>query len=392
MGKYTEYLEMNLGFSGLAEERKKQLQRISQIRGGRDVLVYAANLSVGNAPIAIAYDDLLPINDQLANLNGNKLDLIIETPGGSGEVAEDMVRLLRGRYEEEMAVIVPGWAKSAGTILAMSGNEILMEPVSALGPIDAQLLWQGKTFSAHALLEGMDKIKKEVEKTGVLNKAHIPILQGISPGELQSAENALNFAKKLVTDWLANYKFKYWKVHSSNRQPVTEEDKKKRAMEIAEQLCDHNRWSTHGRSIKLQDLEGMMLKITDYSKEPDLADAIRRYYTLLQMTFNAGVYKIFETPVSQIYRMMRPQSAVPVLPAPGVATAADGAEIDVECAQCHTVSKVQANLGKRNPLKGGHIPFPANNKLKCPKCGLELDLTDIRRQLEAVSKKQIVTE
>ena len=52
----------------------------------------------------------------------------------------------------------------------------------------------GENIFAHALLEGMDKIK-EVEKTGVLNKAHIPILQGISPGELQSAENALNFAK-----------------------------------------------------------------------------------------------------------------------------------------------------------------------------------------------------
>ena len=157
MGKYTEYLEMNLSFSRLAEERKKQLKRISQIRDGRDVLVYAANLSVGNAPITIAYDDLLPINDQLANLNGDELDLIIETPGGSGEVAEDMVRLLRGRYEKGMAVIVPGWAKSAGTILAMSGNEILMEPVSALGPIDAQLSWQGKIFSLMRFLKGWIK-------------------------------------------------------------------------------------------------------------------------------------------------------------------------------------------------------------------------------------------
>ncbi|MGI8741790.1 MAG: hypothetical protein ACR2NN_04305 [Bryobacteraceae bacterium] len=48
----------------------------------------------------------------------------------------------------------------------------------------------------------MEKIKKEVVDTGTLNRAYIPILQGISPGELQSAENALSFAKILVTQWL----------------------------------------------------------------------------------------------------------------------------------------------------------------------------------------------
>ena len=39
--------------------------------------------------------DLLPISDQLANLKGTKLDLILETPGGAGEVAEDIVRMIR---------------------------------------------------------------------------------------------------------------------------------------------------------------------------------------------------------------------------------------------------------------------------------------------------------
>ncbi|MCH7477289.1 MAG: hypothetical protein IIA14_04210 [SAR324 cluster bacterium] len=76
--------------------------------------------------------------------------------GGSGEVAEDIIRTLRDRYDD-LAVIVPGWAKSAATIMAMAGNEILMSSTSAVGPIDAQLSWQGKNFSADALLEGMDQ-------------------------------------------------------------------------------------------------------------------------------------------------------------------------------------------------------------------------------------------
>lgn len=44
----------------------------------------------------------------------------------------------------------------------MAGDEILMDPTSALGPVDAQILFQGKRFSADAFLEGLDAIKKAV--------------------------------------------------------------------------------------------------------------------------------------------------------------------------------------------------------------------------------------
>ncbi|HEX7422928.1 MAG TPA: hypothetical protein VF311_03435 [Terriglobales bacterium] len=385
MGIYTDYLDRQMSFQDLAAERKVQLQRISALRGGRDVLVFAADLSKGQAPISIGYNDLLPINDQLANLKGSALDLILETPGGSGEAAEDIVRSLRNRYND-LAVIVPGWAKSAGTIMVMAADEILMEPASALGPIDAQIFWQGKVFSADALLEGFEKIKKEVEDTGALNRAYIPILQGISPGELQSAENALKFAKVLVTDWLARYKFQGWSHHSSTSAPVTDNDKRKRAEEIAAQLCDHRRWLTHGRSIKLADLETMRLRITDYSQQAELADTIRRYYTLLQMTFATSCYKMFETPTSQVYRFIMQQ-----VPQPAPASAgAEVAIIEAKCGKCNTPTRVQANIGQARPLQAGCVAFPANNKLTCPNCGAEMDLADARRQIEGQAKKPVV--
>lgn len=384
MGIYAEYLDRNLTFEQLTAERKAQLGRISQLRGGRDVLVIAADLGK-NAPVAIDYPDLLPISDQLSNLSSKAIDLILETPGGSGEVAEDIVRLLHDKYED-VGVIVPGCAKSAGTIIAMAADEILMEPVSSLGPIDAQIRWQGKSFSADALIEGMEKIKKEVADTGSLNKAYIPILQGISPGELQNAENALTFAKDLVTDWLARYKFKAWTHHASTGQVVSDEERKARAAEVAGTLCDHRRWKTHGRSIKLSDLAAMRLRITDYSRTPDLADAIRRYFTLLQMSFATNIYKVFETPISQIYRFQVPQ-APPPQPTPAQA---EVAILDVPCGHCRAVSRVQANVGAKRPLQAGCIPFPANNRLPCPGCGNEIDLTDVRRQIEAQSKKPVI--
>lgn len=50
----------------------------------------------------------------------------------------------------------------------------------------------------------------KVEETGQLNRAYVPILQDISPGEIQSCENAQKFSSTLVTKWLAQYKFKQW--------------------------------------------------------------------------------------------------------------------------------------------------------------------------------------
>ena len=124
-----------------------------------------------------------------------------------------------------------------------------------------------------------------------------PFSSNISPGELQNAENALDFARDLVVDWLSTYKFRDWHTHSSTKKQVTADERRQRAKQIADQLRDHSRWKTHGRSLKIDDLRQMKLYVTDYSSTPELADAIRRYYTLLQMTFATNIYKIFETPV-----------------------------------------------------------------------------------------------
>lgn len=195
-----------------------------------------------------------------------------------------------------------------------------------------------------------------------------------------------------MRDWLAKYKFKNWTTHSSGA-PVTDDERKARASEIAGMLCDHGRWKTHGRSLNIDDLRSMRLKITDYSEQPDLSDAIRRYYTLLQMMFDTNIYKIFETPDSQIIRF-EIMAGVPVqgqaVPGGGNPQISGLAAIDIQCNKCKTAMKIQANLQKGVPLQPGRIPFPADNKIKCPTCGAEHDLTAARLQIEAQTKRSIV--
>lgn len=387
MGIYSEYLDRGFDWATLSSERKKQLKRISQLRSGRDILVFSAAMTK-DAPIGIDYEDLVPIQDQLSNLKSDKIDIIIETPGGYAEIVEDIVGQIRNRFSE-VTMIIPGHAKSAGTIMVMAGDEIMMSSGSALGPIDAQIVQGGKRFSAHAFLEGLDKIKEEVRLQGYLNKAYVPILQNISPGEIQDSENSLNFAKVLVTGWLSEYKFKFWDKHSSTGAPVTKDDKIKRANEIAETLCNHGKWLTHGRSITIKNLREMRLKVTDYAENKDLNDAITRYYTLLKMSFDTtNIFKIYETPDSQIIRHVTPQ--VNQTLQEDAKRNAKKVVVDYTCPQCKTKSKIQANISKDVKLDKNAHPFPKDNIFICPNCSVRNDLSSIRRQIESQIKKKIL--
>jgi hypothetical protein len=403
MGIYGDYLDQGPRLD-LNAERKRQLNRIAELRK-RDVLVYASDSNKAQrAPVALDNSDLMLVVDQLSNLSGSAIDIVLETGGGRGETAEDIVRVLYNKYPS-VAFIIPGMAKSAGTIMVMAGDEILMEPgASSLGPIDAQIQWEGKVFSAEAFLKGLERIKEEVTKTSSLNRAYIPILQRISPGEIQHAENALSFAKVLVTEWLKEHKFKNWAIHRTHSPgtTVTAEEKKTRAKEIADALCDHSRWLSHGRSIKLEDLKSIGLEITDYSTDQDLSDAIRRYHVLLQMTFDTtNIYKLTETPTSQIYRFFNQQAqftvpAPAIIPGgmpdqpPGVPVAiAQGAMIPFVCGSCRKVHNLQADFDKLQPLQPGAERFPSNDTLVCNQCGMSHNLVGLRRQIELQTKRKV---
>ena len=162
VGAYGEYLDRKMSPEALNKERKKQLLRVSQIRK-RDVLVYAADISTGGSDVSISHSDILPISDQLSNLKGSSgLDLILETPGGLAEIVEQIVNLLRSKYES-LAVIVPGAAMSAGTIMTMAADagdvstfpnsdnrySYINRAVSALDLRPHSVRWKGARASCH---------------------------------------------------------------------------------------------------------------------------------------------------------------------------------------------------------------------------------------------------
>lgn len=242
-----------------------------------------------NADVFVYYGSLAPVSaNMFAKLvedlkadvvKRDKLYVILTTLGGSAEIVERYVNILRYHYSE-INFIVPDYAYSAGTIFCMSGDRILMDYISVLGPIDPQV--PNKDNKYVAALGYLDKINEFIDKAskGTLTNAELIWLKELDLGEIRSFEQARDLTTDLLTKWLANYKFKNWTKHKDGSD-VTSDEKKLRAIEIAKELSDNKKWKSHGKGISIAELRALKLKIEDYSQDVQLRSLIRDYYNAM---------------------------------------------------------------------------------------------------------------
>jgi len=242
-----------------------------------DVLCYFGPIANGNENM------MLQIVEELAQDPNRKeqLAILLTTNGGSAMAVERYVNIIRKHYNK-VIFIVPDYAYSAGTIFCMSGDEIWMDYFSVLGPIDPQV--PNKEGRYVPALGYLDKVNELIAKAqaGKLTQAEFLILKDFDLAELRQYEQAKELTISLLENWLVKYKFKNWSTHSSTGQPVTQDDKKKRAEEIADKLGDNKLWKSHGRPINIEALENLKLQIKDFSDLQAERGAIRKYYNLLQ--------------------------------------------------------------------------------------------------------------
>lgn len=66
------------------------------------------------------------------------VDLILHTPGGF-VLASEMIAMAVKNHPAKVTVIIPFYAMSGGTLIALAADEIMMEKDSVLGPVDPQI-------------------------------------------------------------------------------------------------------------------------------------------------------------------------------------------------------------------------------------------------------------
>jgi hypothetical protein len=236
-----------------------------------------------SGPILSMIDDFLRDAIESIESKNEKLAVILQTSGGSIEVAERIANLFRFHYKY-VDFIIPSHAMSAGTVLVMSGDDIYMDYYSILGPIDPQIEKAG-TNALIPALGYLTYFERLVEKSreGTLTTAELAyLIQKFDAAELYQFEQAKALSQTLLVDWLVRYKFKNWTETETRKIPVTQTMKESRAEEIAKLLSNADEWHSHSRGISLAVLrEKVKLIIKDYGEDTDLKTKVSKYYRLL---------------------------------------------------------------------------------------------------------------
>lgn len=108
---------------------------------GRDLLVYFSRLD--QEITETDPDDFLEVLDGVSPSDdgdgkARKIDIMIHTAGGQVDAVEKFYAVIKAS-SCEYRIIIPSFAKSGGTLIALGSEVILMGVNSELGPIDPQI-------------------------------------------------------------------------------------------------------------------------------------------------------------------------------------------------------------------------------------------------------------
>jgi len=222
-------------------------------------------------------------------LRGQDLDLILHSPGGSPEAAEAIVNYIRSKFQHVRVIV----AMSAATMVACSGNVIVMGKHSSLGPIDPQLVLQTsigiQMVPAQAILDQFEQAKRECADPAKL-AAWMPMLGQYGPHLLVFCQNALKMAQELVRDWLKAYMF------------IGDPDKTVKARKLARWLADHGKFKSHGRHISRETAREKGLIVENLEDDQVSQDLFLSVFHATTHTFDrTTAVKIIENHAGKAY-------------------------------------------------------------------------------------------
>ena len=123
--------------------RARALAALERARGTRVIAIIHRQETVG--VLGVPFYRFIDIEDSEAVLRAIRttdddrpIDLLLHTPGGLVLAAEQIARAVR-RHAGKVTVLVPHYAMSGGTLIALAADEIRMDPAAVLGPVDPQL-------------------------------------------------------------------------------------------------------------------------------------------------------------------------------------------------------------------------------------------------------------
>jgi len=215
--------------------RARILQKLAKKRNSTVITMIHRQESIGL--FGIPFYKFISIEDSEEILRAIRMapkdkpiDLIIHTPGGLVLAATQIAKALKD-HPAETRVIVPHYAMSGGTLIALAADKIIMDPHAVLGPVDPQL----GQYPAPSIIKAVQKKGAEKVDDQTLILADV-------------AEKAINQVRNFVFELL---KDRYGE---------------KKAKELA-QILTEGRW-THDYPITVEEAKRLGLHVsTDVPEE-----------------------------------------------------------------------------------------------------------------------------
>lgn len=235
----------SVGNSAFDNVRRKYLAELHEYTGRNIIVYYSGWLQKPELNAMVPGFSGFSVNDNdkngfMATIHGldrsKGLDLILHTPGGETAATESLVDYLRSMFDTNIRAIVPQLAMSAGTMIALAAEQILMGEHSSLGPIDPQYMG----LPAHAVIEEFERAEKEIKANQLMIAMWQPIIAKYNPTLIGECEKAIAWAEEMVREWLISGMFRQFS------------DARARADRVLSELGNHALTKSHARHISLE--------------------------------------------------------------------------------------------------------------------------------------------
>ncbi|MBI5851768.1 MAG: hypothetical protein HZB39_12190 [Planctomycetes bacterium] len=261
-------------------QRQAIIKRIQERTHRRFICYVCGGLS------AIDRDDTVGFVDLLHNVaEGADLDLLLHTGGGDIDAAEKLITMVRTRVGlAALRVIVPDFAKSAGTLMVLGADAVVMSDTSELGPIDPQVILADGNgnrirHSVQSYLDAYEEHTTTLARTPHDIAARI-MLSKLDPATVKLFQAVQDRARRFAEDQLTRGMFR----------------KAGNATSAAKELIDTKRWQSHGQMISWADACDSRIGLNVEYLKPK-SDEWQEYWQLycMQRLAVADRQKLFES-------------------------------------------------------------------------------------------------
>jgi len=267
-------------------QRQALIQGIEK-ENGNQLICY-----VSGSAASIERDDTIGFVDLLHNIpEGSNLDVLLHTGGGDIDAAEKLVSLARRKVgNSTLRFVIPDFAKSAGTLMCLGADRVVMSDTSELGPIDPQIVLRDADgnsvrYSVQSYLDAYE-FHSQILTANPADVASQLMINKIDPMRHKQFEAYMSRAREIAQNHLKRGMFRSGGGNYSK---------------TAAALLNTKRWLSHGQMISWEDaIDPEIGLIVDYIEcDIPIWENYWRLYCLQRLAIKDRE-KIFESSIASL--------------------------------------------------------------------------------------------